>query len=114
MASIPKGALLQKAANGVSYVYFPSYFYDKNATTHNKEKQKRLYIGKVKDDVFIPNRKFLANPGLGRKDAERLTPDPVDLSKVRSQSIGAVALLDGLAEKTGLKKHRVSEYLSER
>ena len=51
MASIPKGALLQKAANGVSYVYFPSYFYDKNATTHNKEKQKRLYIGKVKDDV---------------------------------------------------------------
>lgn len=110
MASIPKGALLQKAANGVSYVYFPSYFYDKNATTHNKEKQKRLYIGKVKDDVFIPNRKFLANPGLGRKDAERLTPDPVDLSKVRSQSIGAVALLDGLAEKTGLKKDLETVY----
>lgn len=53
MTSIPAGALLQKSKNGVAYVYFPSYYYDKNATTHNKEKQKRLYIGKVVDGSFV-------------------------------------------------------------
>lgn len=47
MNKIPDGALLQKSKNNVSYVYFPSYYYDKDAKTHNKEKQKRLYIGKV-------------------------------------------------------------------
>ena len=43
MNKIPDGALLQKSKNNVSYVYFPSYYYDKDAKTHNKEKQKRLY-----------------------------------------------------------------------
>ena len=35
MNKIPDGALLQKSKNNVSYVYFPSYYYDKDAKTHN-------------------------------------------------------------------------------
>ena len=31
MNKIPDGALLQKSKNNVSYVYFPSYYYDKDA-----------------------------------------------------------------------------------
>ncbi len=57
MNKIPDGALLQKSKNNVSYVYFPSYYYDKDAKTHNKEKQKRLYIGKVVGGEFVPNKK---------------------------------------------------------
>ena len=33
MNKIPDGALLQKSKNNVSYVYFPSYYYDKDAKT---------------------------------------------------------------------------------
>ena len=32
--------LSSKETNNVSYVYFTSYYYDKDAKTHNKEKQK--------------------------------------------------------------------------
>ena len=47
-------------------------YYDKNATTHNKEKQKRLYIGKVVDGSFVPNKKFQAHPNLSRADVGKL------------------------------------------
>ena len=31
MGGLPEGALIQKASNGQSYVFFPSYYYDKYA-----------------------------------------------------------------------------------
>lgn len=96
--------------NNVSYVYFPSYYYDKNAKTHNKEKQKRLYIGKVVNGEFIPNKKYLANPELSRKDVGSLITDSVDLSKIRSRSFGATFLLQTLAKKYGLTEDLTSVY----
>ena len=104
MTPIPTGALLQKSKNGVAYVYFPSYYYDKTATTHNKEKQKRLYIGKVIDGSFVANKKFLANPNLSRDDVGKPITGNVDLSKISTRSIGATALLKSLADKTHLTK----------
>lgn len=110
MTSIPAGALLQKSKNGVAYVYFPSYYYDKNATTHNKEKQKRLYIGKFVDGVFVPNKKFLANPNLCRKDVGQPITSDIDLSKIATRSVGATALLKSLADKTLLTKDLETVY----
>ena len=110
MKKIPDGALLQKSKNNVSYVYFPSYYYDKNAKTHNKEKQKRLYIGKVVNGEFIPNKKYLANPELSRKDVGSLIAESADLSKIRSRSFGATFLLQTLAEKYGLAEDLTSVY----
>lgn len=110
MKKIPDGALLQKSKNNVSYVYFPSYYYDKNAKTHNKEKQKRLYIGKVVNGEFIPNKKYLANPELSRKDVGSLITESQDLSKIRSRSFGATFLLQTLAEKYGLTEDLTSVY----
>ncbi len=104
MTPIPDGALLQKSKNGVAYVYFPSYYYDKNATTHNKEKQKRLYIGKVVDGSFVPNKKFQAHPNLSRADVGKPIASNVDLSQISTRSIGATALLKSLADKTHLTK----------
>ena len=86
MNKIPDGALLQKSKNNVSYVYFPSYYYDKDAKTHNKEKQRRLYIGKVVGGEFVPNKKYLTNPELSRKDVDSLVSAPADLSKIQTRS----------------------------
>ena len=110
MANIPAGALLQKAKNNVSYVYFPSYYYDKNAVTHNKEKQKRLYIGKVVDGKFIPNKKYETNPGLSRKDVNRLAGENIDLSQITAQSIGSTSLLKSVADKALLTQDLTEVY----
>ena len=91
-------------------MYFPSYYYDKNATTHNKEKQKRLYIGKVVDGSFVPNKNFLANPNLCRKDVDKPITSDTDLSKIATRSVGATALLKSLADKTHLTKDLETVY----
>ena len=113
MNEIPEGALLQKSTNNVTYVYFPSYYYDKDAKTHNKEKQKRLYIGKLIDGQFIPNKKYLANPKLSRKDVDSLVTSPADLSGVSTRSVGATFLLKSLADKVGLTDDLTSVYGTE-
>ena len=110
MNKIPDGALLQKSKNNVSYVYFPSYYYDKDAKTHNKEKQKRLYVGKVVGGEFVPNKKYLANPELSRKDVGSLVSAPADLSKIQTRSFGATSLLNSLADKVGLTADLTSVY----
>lgn len=110
MNKIPDGALLQKSKNNVSYVYFPSYYYDKDAKTHNKEKQKRLYIGKVVGGEFVPNKKYLTNPELSRKDVGSLVSAPADLSKIQTRSLGATSLLNSLANKVGLTQDLTSVY----
>ena len=104
MNKIPDGALLQKSKNNVSYVYFPSYYYDKDAKTHNKEKQKRLYIGKVVGGEFVPNKKYLTNPELSRKDVGSLVSAPADLSKIQTRSLGATSLLNSLANNLNFPK----------
>ena len=104
MGVLPEGALIQKASNGQSYVFFPSYYYDKYATTHNKEKQRRLYIGKLVNGEFIPNKRFLANPSLSRQNVDSVVSEPVDLSKLTSSSYGATSLLKSLADKVKLTK----------
>lgn len=91
-------------------MYFPAYYYDKDARTHNKEKQKRLYIGKVVEGRFIPNRKYQASPGLSRKDAGSPATAQADLSCVHARSIGATSLLKSLADKTGLTEDLASTY----
>lgn len=110
MNKIPEGALLQKSKNNVSYVYFPSYYYDKDAKTHNKEKQKRLYVGKLVNGKFEPNKKYQTNPNLSRKDVNSALSVPADLSKIRTRSLGATALLNSLAGKTGLTADLTSVY----
>ena len=110
MTEIPEGALLQKSKNGVSYVFFPSYYYDRNATTHNKEKQRRLYIGKVVNGHFIPNKRYKANPHLSASDAGKVRNETIDLSKVVSRSTGATSLLASLAEKVHLKQDLIDVY----
>lgn len=115
MSAIPDGALLQRSSKeGVSYVYFPSYYYDKDATTRNKEKQRRLYIGKVQDGKFIPNKLFRDNPNLGRSDAakprDEIIRTPAPVPEVETKSIGSTALLFGLAEKVHLTQDLAEAY----
>ena len=110
MSDLPEGALLQKSSNGVSYVYLPSYYYDRNARTKNKEKQKRLYIGKFVDGKFVPNRKYLANPGLTRKDAGSVIREDIDLSQITTRTLGKTTLLLGVAAKSGLDRDLQTVY----
>ena len=96
MIDIPADALIQKSKNNVSYVYFPSYYYDKDAVTHRKEKQKRLYIGKIVDGQFIPNQRYRDNPNLFRRDIEKRCNTPGNTSELPIQSVGATSLLNDL------------------
>lgn len=98
MPDIPAGALLQKSKNGVSYVYFASYYYDKDATTRNKEKQKRFYIGKVVDGEFIPNDNYLEYLELSRPHARA----EARLSAETVLSAAELPLYFAIAEETGL------------
>ena len=110
MSKIPAKALIQKNPNGTEYVYFPSYYYDKDSKTKNKEKQKRLYIGKLVNGEFKPNKLYLSRPDLQRRDAakdriELLQEKPRARAKAERQetytqkSYGSIALLKALADK---------------
>lgn len=110
MTKLPKGALTQKGANGVEYVFFPTYFYDKNSTTKYKEKQKRLYIGKVVDGKFVPNTKYKSNPKLDRKSVNEPVAETRAPEKYSAVSYGTSRLLLDLAKLTDLREDLVNTY----
>lgn len=103
---IPEGALIQKIKNKdgieVSYVYFPSYFYNKEAKTKRKGRSKRLYIGKLVGDNFVANKVYADNPNLTRKDVG--TERKVFTNQFQeTKSVGTTWLLYEAAIHSGLK-----------
>lgn len=108
--SLPKGALLQKNKNGFSYAYFPQYFYDAQSDTKRKGRHKKLYIGKVDEaGNFYPNKAYLTNPKLTRKDVGK-TQIVASSSPISTRSFGSIHLLNELAQKTELIKDMESVF----
>ena len=83
--------------NGVTYVYDYFYVWDEKTQSNIR---KRKYLGKLIDGDFVPNRVSALEDKLEEK--ERLEPQDVFGSQVRSRACGATALLLQLAKKFGV------------
>lgn len=83
--------------NGVSYVYEDRASWD---STKKNAKHSRTYIGKMVDNVFVPNKKYLLERELEAAKAEKSGPV---LSTVSTREFyGATYLFDQIGIKLGI------------
>lgn len=80
--------------NGTEYVY--EYVSVWNADKKRSE-QKRTYIGKNVDGVFVPNKAYSL-----QQRVDRVKPGPVPASECKRLFYGATYLLDSIGEVTGV------------
>lgn len=91
---MPRGV---QRINGVEYVYEydSTWNSDKKCGTH-----KRNYIGKMVNDVFMPNKKYRLQQEL--EVEKKKSPGPVATTQCRRSFYGATYLLDAIGEKLGI------------
>ena len=83
--------------NGVLYVYEDRATWDK--TTKNA-KHARHYIGKMVDNLFVPNKKYLLEKELEAEKEKK--PGPVPTTQNTREFCGATYLFDKIGEKLGI------------
>ena len=83
--------------NGVAYVYYDKPVWDptKKYGTHKRE-----YIGKMVDDLFIPNKKYKLQMQIDQIPAKKRGPVPITASN--RSFYGATYLFDAIGEKLGV------------
>jgi len=83
--------------NGVTYVYEDRALWDK--TTKNA-KHTRHYIGKMVNNVFVPNKRYLLERELEAEKEKK--PGPVPTTASTREFYGATYLFDQIGEKLGI------------
>ena len=83
--------------NGVLYVYEDHASWD---TTTKNAKHARHYIGKMVDNVFVPNKSYLLEQAL--KTEKEKKPGPVPAIASTREFCGATYLFDQIGEKLGI------------
>ncbi|SFL74536.1 IS1634 family transposase [Pelosinus propionicus] len=86
--------------NGTEYVY--EYISIWNSTKKRSE-QKRNYIGKNVEGIFLPNKKYTLQQQLEHATAEtEIKPEPVPAAECKRLFYGAIYLLDSIGQATGV------------
>jgi transposase len=86
--------------NGTEYVY--EYISIWNSAKKRSE-QKRNYIGKNVEGVFVPNKKYTLQQQLEHATAEtEAKPEPVSATECKRLFYGAIYLLDSIGQITGI------------
>ena len=80
------------------------YAYEDQPYWDSKKKQgshMRVYIGRIIDGEFVPNKKYLLQQELDEPKTQ-VKPGPVTTEVCKREFVGATHLLDQIAEKTGV------------
>ncbi len=84
--------------NGTEYVFEDQPYWD---AKKKRGAHKRIYIGKLVNGEFVPNKKYLLEQELA-ETRKRIQPGPVPSDKSLRQFYGAVYLLEQIGESTGV------------
>ena len=83
---------------GKEYAYEDQPYWD---SKKKRGSHKRVYIGRIIDGEFVPNKKYLLQQELDELKAQ-VKPGPVTTEVCKREFVGATHLLDQIADKTGV------------
>lgn len=95
------GAVLARGTqviNGTEYVFEDQPYWD---SEKKRGAHKRVYIGKLVDGEFVPNKRYLLEQELA-ETKKKLQPGPVPSGKSLRQFYGAVYLLEQIGQTIGV------------